>query len=174
MASSHDLCGCSLHSVCVCVCLQRAKYSTGKLSLDDLLIKPVQRIPRYLLFIKDLLKHTSTSHPDHAPLQQALGELTGLAERVNESEREMARVDQQRDLLTSVDGLALVSGIVTHNIIIHVHTHTHTHTHTHMCGCTYACTHTHTQTSTLYVTRACNSMFCSLSACTSSLLRIHY
>ena len=80
----------------------------GKLSLDDLLIKPVQRIPRYLLFIKDLLKHTSASHPDHAPLQQALGELTGLAERVNEREREMARIDQQRELLASVDGLALV------------------------------------------------------------------
>ena len=94
---------------CITFCvLQRAKYSTGKLSLDDLLIKPVQRIPRYLLFIKDLLKHTSVSHPDHAPLQQALGELTGLAERVNESERELARIDQQKELLASVDGLALV------------------------------------------------------------------
>ena len=88
--------------------MQRSKASTGKLSLDDLLIKPVQRIPRYLLFIKDLLKHTAASHPDHAPLQQALEELTGLAERVNESEREMARMEQQRELLTSVDGLALV------------------------------------------------------------------
>ena len=87
---------------------QRSKQSTGRLSLDDLLIKPVQRIPRYVLFIKDLLKHTSSSHPDHAPLQQALSELTGLAERVNESEREMARINQQRDLLASVDGLALV------------------------------------------------------------------
>ena len=93
--------------------LQRAKYSTGKLSLDDLLIKPVQRIPRYLLFIKDLLKHTSTSHPDHAPLQQALDELTGLAERVNESEREMARMDRQKELLAAVDGLALVSEAVS-------------------------------------------------------------
>ena len=88
--------------------MQRSKVSTGKLSLDDLLIKPVQRIPRYLLFIKDLLKHTSASHPDHAPLTQALDELTGLAERVNESERGMARTEKQRELLASVDGLALV------------------------------------------------------------------
>ena len=84
--------------------------------MDDLLIKPVQRIPRYLLFIKDLLKHTATSHPDHAPLQQALEELKGLVERVNESEREMARTEKQRELLASVDGLALVS----------LHTPTHT------------------------------------------------
>lgn len=82
----------------------------GKLSLDDLLIKPVQRIPRYALFIKDLLKHTSTSHPDHSPLLQALGELTTLAERVNESQRESHRLERQRELLTSIDGLALVSG----------------------------------------------------------------
>jgi len=72
---------------------QRAKDSQGKLSLDDLLIKPVQRIPRYVLFIKDLLKHTAPSHPDHSPLQQALGELTMLAERVNASERERGRLN---------------------------------------------------------------------------------
>lgn len=87
---------------------QRAKDSQGKLSLDDLLIKPVQRIPRYVLFIKDLLKHTAPSHPDHSPLQQALGELTMLAERVNASERERGRLNQQKELLAAVDGLALV------------------------------------------------------------------
>lgn len=88
---------------------QRAKDSQGKLTLDDLLIKPVQRIPRYVLFIKDLLKHTAPSHPDHSPLQQALGELTMLAERVNKSERESHRIERQRELLVAVDGLALVS-----------------------------------------------------------------
>lgn len=88
---------------------QRAKDSKGRFTLDDLLIKPVQRIPRYVLFIKDLLKHTSVSHPDHAPLQQALGELTALAERVNASERERGRLEEQKELITGVDGLAHVS-----------------------------------------------------------------
>ncbi len=107
---SRDLC---LLSCDLCHCLffrlqQRARDIEGKLSLDDLLIKPVQRIPRYALFIKDLLKHTSASHPDHSPLLQALGELTTLAERVNESQRESHRLERQRELLTSIDGLALV------------------------------------------------------------------
>lgn len=88
---------------------QQSRSSEGKLSLDDLLIKPVQRIPRYVLFIKDLLKHTGPSHPDHTPLRQALGELTMLAERVNESERERARVGHHKELLSAVDGLAQVS-----------------------------------------------------------------
>lgn len=77
--------------------------------MDDLLIKPVQRIPRYVLFVKDLLKHTGPSHPDHAPLQQALGELIMLAGKVNESERERERIGYHKELLNSVDGLAHVS-----------------------------------------------------------------
>ncbi len=88
---------------------QRAKDSKGRFTLDDLLIKPVQRIPRYVLFIKDLLKHTFVSHSDHAPLQQALGELTALAERVNTSERERGRLEEQRELIAAIDGLAQVS-----------------------------------------------------------------
>lgn len=88
---------------------QRARDSAGKLSLDDLLIKPVQRIPRYVLFVKDLLKHTNHTHPDHTLLQQALGELTMLAESVNESERERERLDQHKELLSAVDGLSQVS-----------------------------------------------------------------
>lgn len=87
---------------------QRARDNEGKLTLDDLLIKPVQRIPRYVLFIKDLLKHTASTHPDHAPLQQALGELTMLAERVNDSERERERVGHHKELLNAVDGLGQV------------------------------------------------------------------
>lgn len=79
------------------------------MTLDDLLIKPVQRIPRYVLFVKDLLKHTAPGHPDHTPLQQALGELTTLAEKVNDSEKERERLGQHKDLLTSVEGLAQVS-----------------------------------------------------------------
>lgn len=88
---------------------QRAKDSKSRLALDDLLIKPVQRIPRYVLFIKDLLKHTAVTHPDHAPLQQALGELTTLVECVNASERERDRLEQQKELMMAVDGLAHVS-----------------------------------------------------------------
>ena len=60
------------------------------------------------MFVKDLLKHTSPSHPDHAPLQQALGELTMLAARVNESEREREKVGHHQELLGAVDGLAQV------------------------------------------------------------------
>ena len=79
------------------------------MSFNDLFIKPVQRIPRYMLFIKDLLKHTDHAHPDHAYLEDALEELTILAERVNEAEQRASLFSLQRELMVTVDGLAEVS-----------------------------------------------------------------
>ena len=42
------------------------------LGLDSFLIMPVQRIPRYILLLKDLLKHTPPSHVDYLVLTQSL------------------------------------------------------------------------------------------------------
>ena len=81
------------------------------MSFNDLIIKPVQRIPRYMLFIKDILKHTSQAHPDHAHLEDALEELTALADRVNEAERQSSLFNLQQELLIMVDGLAEVCSI---------------------------------------------------------------
>ncbi|KAJ1658602.1 hypothetical protein IWQ61_002178 [Dispira simplex] len=46
--------------------------SCQKLGLSDLLIEPVQRIPRYTLLLTDLLKNTPVHHPDSRDLQRAL------------------------------------------------------------------------------------------------------
>ena len=35
---------------------------TSKLNFKDKIIQPIQRLPRYGLFIKDLLKHTPGNH----------------------------------------------------------------------------------------------------------------
>ena len=42
------------------------------LSIADLLIEPVQRIPRYKLLLEQLLKYTPESHPDYANMGAAL------------------------------------------------------------------------------------------------------
>ncbi|CAD8124183.1 unnamed protein product [Paramecium sonneborni] len=41
-------------------------------NLESYLIKPVQRLPKYVLLIKDLIKHTWQSHPDYEQLQISL------------------------------------------------------------------------------------------------------
>jgi hypothetical protein len=42
------------------------------LTLDALLVMPVQRMPRYKLLLADLVKHTPESHPDHKGLTEAV------------------------------------------------------------------------------------------------------
>jgi len=49
------------------------------------LILPIQRIPRYEMFLRELVKRTENSHPDFANLNQALETVTTLAAEVNEA-----------------------------------------------------------------------------------------
>ncbi|XP_076362739.1 rho guanine nucleotide exchange factor 17 isoform X3 [Tachypleus tridentatus] len=65
-----------------------AREHKGKLTLDALLIMPVQRIPRYELLIKELLKHTHVDHPDYQLLVLAQKEIHDLAVKINRMERE--------------------------------------------------------------------------------------
>ncbi|KAF6212697.1 hypothetical protein GE061_013223 [Apolygus lucorum] len=60
-----------------------AKEHKGKLSLDSLLIMPVQRIPRYELLIQTLLKHTEPCHSDATLLLEAQQGIHELATTIN-------------------------------------------------------------------------------------------
>jgi len=53
--------------------------------LQSLLIEPVQRIPRYQLLIRDLIKNTADTHPDYKLLNKALGKIANTAKHINES-----------------------------------------------------------------------------------------
>ncbi|CAD8151511.1 unnamed protein product [Paramecium octaurelia] len=44
----------------------------SNLDVESYLIKPVQRLPKYILLYKDLLKHTSKDHPDFKNIEQCL------------------------------------------------------------------------------------------------------
>ncbi|XP_012280572.1 rho guanine nucleotide exchange factor 17 isoform X3 [Orussus abietinus] len=88
----------------------------GKLGLDQLLIKPVQKIPRYELLIQRLLKHTETSHPDYELLSAALKEVHELVVKINCTERESLEWEQQQTTLREVQSLVEgLAGIVTND-----------------------------------------------------------
>ncbi|KAL0275885.1 UNVERIFIED_CONTAM: hypothetical protein PYX00_003609 [Menopon gallinae] len=87
-----------------------AREHKGKLALDSLIIMPVQRIPRYELLIQRLLKHTDSSHPDHALLLAAQLEVHELAVKINLSERETLEIEQQQQTLRDLE--ALIEGLV--------------------------------------------------------------
>ncbi|XP_035737041.1 uncharacterized protein LOC118448187 isoform X3 [Vespa mandarinia] len=88
----------------------------GKLGLDQLLIKPVQKIPRYELLIQRLLKHTDSTHPDYEFLQTAQKEVHELVVKINCTERESLEWEQQQSTLREVQALVEgLAGIVTND-----------------------------------------------------------
>lgn len=88
----------------------------GKLGLDQLLIKPVQKIPRYELLIQRLLKHTDPSHPDHELLTAAKKEVHELVVKINCTERESLEWEQQQTTLREVQSLVEgLAGIVAND-----------------------------------------------------------
>jgi hypothetical protein len=62
-------------------------------TLESYLIMPVQRIPRYNLLLKELLKHTSQYHRDYRGLEKALEAMQEVANHVNEKIRELEAVN---------------------------------------------------------------------------------
>ena len=55
--------------------------------LQGLLIAPVQRIPRYILLLKELMRFTPQDTPDQAALDKALEALLKQADNINKSKK---------------------------------------------------------------------------------------
>ncbi|KAK0084503.1 hypothetical protein PV325_006925 [Microctonus aethiopoides] len=88
----------------------------GKLGLDQLLIKPVQKIPRYELLIQRLLENTDSTHPDYDLLTVAQREVHELVVKINCTERESLEWEQQQTTLKEVQSLVEgLAGIVTND-----------------------------------------------------------
>lgn len=59
----------------------------GEAALMSLMIQPVQRIPRYLLLLRELNKCTSDDHEEYWDLQEAIGKVEDIASHVNMSKK---------------------------------------------------------------------------------------
>ncbi len=57
----------------------------GHFTLISLLIMPVQRIPRYVLLLENVLHKMSSDHPDYSSLQSALKKMRTTADVVGKT-----------------------------------------------------------------------------------------
>ncbi|GLV39352.1 uncharacterized protein CBL_13229 [Carabus blaptoides fortunei] len=87
-----------------------AREHKGKLALDSLLIKPIQKFPKYELLIQRLIKHTDTSHPDYTLLLEAQKEIHENLIKINCTERETVEYEQQQQNLKELE--SIVEGLV--------------------------------------------------------------
>ncbi|KAF7666555.1 hypothetical protein LDENG_00101420 [Lucifuga dentata] len=69
-------------------------YRCKGMPLSSFLLKPMQRITRYPLLIKNILEHTPDGHADRWPLREALERAEELCSQVNEGVREKENSDR--------------------------------------------------------------------------------
>ncbi|XP_017282797.1 intersectin-2a isoform X1 [Kryptolebias marmoratus] len=69
-------------------------YRCKGMPLSSFLLKPMQRITRYPLLIKNILEHTAEGHADREPLRVALERAEELCLQVNEGVREKENSDR--------------------------------------------------------------------------------
>ena len=93
------------------------QQSTNK-SLESLLIGPIQRIPRYELLLREIVKHSDAKEAGYADLVSALALVKKVANHMNDMIRAHENQEQIRELEVFS---ALVSRITTVN---HKHIYT--------------------------------------------------
>jgi len=74
--------------------------------LEALLILPIQRLPRYELLLRDIIKHTWKEHKEYELLQQALKSVNEMTNVINESKRQAENMDTALDLQQRITNLS--------------------------------------------------------------------
>ncbi|GLD59751.1 intersectin-2-like protein, partial [Lates japonicus] len=85
-------------------------YRCKGMPLSSFLLKPMQRITRYPLLIKNILEHTPDGHADRGPLREALERAEELCSQVNEGVREK----ENSDRLEWIQGHVQCEGPIEH------------------------------------------------------------
>ncbi|RKP09883.1 hypothetical protein THASP1DRAFT_28311 [Thamnocephalis sphaerospora] len=82
--------------------LRRAREIDGcdRLAIADLLVQPVQRIPRYSLIIANLMRYTDYKHEYHARLAEALGTIDNIGSLNGHQDKErLSKLHAIRDAI---------------------------------------------------------------------------
>lgn len=79
--------------------------SASPLSLTDFLIMPIQRIPRYVMLLQELVKYTDEGHPDYVDINAALGKIKEIAAYLNEKKREAENREKIVEINEKISGL---------------------------------------------------------------------
>lgn len=81
------------------------KPSMFGLGLDAILVVPVQRIPRYVLLLQDMVKSTPDEHADKQLLETALRTMKELADYINAHKRESDKLLELEAVKAKLEGM---------------------------------------------------------------------
>ena len=89
---------------------QSVQSSCGNLRLSGLLILPIQRIPRYEILLKEIIKNTPKNHIDLNGLNESLNKVKDVSTAINDRMKENERRKKVREVETRFGGtVALVA-----------------------------------------------------------------
>lgn len=83
--------------------INQSKPQCGRQTLEELMIQPVQRLPFMGLLVKDILKHTPKSNPDHKELEDALNAIKDVNNHINEDKRKTERYTALLNIINDID-----------------------------------------------------------------------
>ncbi|XP_072015671.1 guanine nucleotide exchange factor VAV2-like isoform X3 [Amphiura filiformis] len=87
------------------------KANEGRFRLRDMLSVPMQRILKYHLLLRELIKHTEKTHPEKEQLNKALEAMQDISLFVNEVKRDHEHMQTNQQIqasLTNYSGLELI------------------------------------------------------------------
>uniref|UniRef100_A0A668AHH9 Intersectin 2b n=1 Tax=Myripristis murdjan TaxID=586833 RepID=A0A668AHH9_9TELE len=91
-------------------------YRCKGMPLSSFLLKPMQRITRYPLHIKNILECTAEGHVDRGPLKEALERAEELCQQVNEGVREKENSDRLEWIQTHVQCEGVTENLVFNSL----------------------------------------------------------
>lgn len=83
--------------------INQAKPECGRQSLQELMIRPVQRLPSISLLLNDILKHTPKNNRDHEFLLEALKAIKEVMTYINEDKRKTESQTQMFNIFNEIE-----------------------------------------------------------------------
>ncbi|CAI5779402.1 3,4,5-trisphosphate-dependent Rac exchanger 2 isoform X1 [Podarcis lilfordi] len=72
--------------------------------LEGYLVTPIQRICKYPLLLKELIKRTPKKHSDYAALMEALQAMKAVCSNINEAKRQMEKLEVLEEWQSHIEG----------------------------------------------------------------------
>mmetsp|Transcript_18534 Transcript_18534/g.25989 ORF Transcript_18534/g.25989 Transcript_18534/m.25989 type:complete len:527 (+) Transcript_18534:147-1727(+) len=82
----------------------KANPETSGLGLLDFLVKPFQRLLKYPLLLKELIKNTPADHPDYENLQEAVKKLNVEVDSINKNKAKADNLKKMLEINSAVEG----------------------------------------------------------------------
>uniref|UniRef100_A0A7N6B2H4 Phosphatidylinositol-3,4,5-trisphosphate-dependent Rac exchange factor 1 n=1 Tax=Anabas testudineus TaxID=64144 RepID=A0A7N6B2H4_ANATE len=85
-------------------CMLLGGKKSTDIPLEGYLLTPIQRICKYPLLLKELLKRTPKKHVDYPAVEEALQAMKAVCSNINETKRQMEKLEALEQLQSHIEG----------------------------------------------------------------------